>query len=123
MVLLLSVAATIHPEALRTLWPIFAAGIGTGLGTELVSLRRQNNVQSENMPLPHVFNVGQAFGFAVLLTALTGAITVATERFGRVATELTAGLAALVDLQAPVASLPSLAAWIYRQLNCRSCSP
>lgn len=109
MALLLSVAAAIHPGALQTLWPLFASGIGTGLTVALLSMYGQTGRQAEEAASTQVFSIGHAIGFAVLLTTLTGAITLATEHFGRIATEIGVALAATVDLQAPVASLLSLA--------------
>ncbi|WP_136415801.1 DUF4010 domain-containing protein [Herbaspirillum sp. ST 5-3] len=109
MTLLLSVAAAINPGALQTLWPLFAAGISAGLAVALLSVYRQGSGHAEDAPPTQVFSIGHATGFAVLLTTLTGAITLATEHFGRIATEVGVALAATVDLQAPVASLLSLA--------------
>jgi len=110
MALLVPVAATIYPPILKVIWPALLAGMGTGLVIAILFARqriKRDNVQPHTQK---VFSIGQAVGFAAVLTALTGAIALATERYGMAAAEIGAALAATVEMQAAVGSLFSLAA-------------
>ncbi|GAB3540282.1 DUF4010 domain-containing protein [Noviherbaspirillum agri] len=110
MALLLPVAATIYPPILKEIWPALLAGMGTGLAIAILLARQRINHDNVEPHTQKVFSIGQAVGFAAVLTALTGAITLATERYGMAAAEIGAALAATVEMQAAVGSLFSLAA-------------
>lgn len=110
MALLVPVAATIYPPILMMIWPTLLAGMGTGLVIAVLFARKQIDGASMDAHTEQVFSIGQAVGFAAVLTALTGAITLATERYGMAAAEIGAALAATVEMQAAVGSLFSLAA-------------
>lgn len=110
MALLVPVAATIYPPILKTIWPVLVAGMGTGLAVAVSFARKRMDGDTVDARTSPVFSIGQAVGFAAMLTALTGAITLATDRYGMAAAEIGAALAATVEMQAAVGSLFSLAA-------------
>lgn len=110
MALLVPVALAIYPPALATIWPALLAGTVAALAAALLLARTRMAAEAVDVRAGPVFSIGQALGFAALLTALTGAITLATERYGSAAAEVGAALAATVEMQAAVGSLFSLAA-------------
>lgn len=109
MALLVPVALTIYPKVLLTVWPVLLAGVIAGLVFAGVFARQHINAEATDVRTRSVFSIRQAIGFAALLTGLTGAITLATERFGMAAAEIGAALAATVDMQAAIGTLFSLA--------------
>lgn len=110
MALLIPVALTIHPRALLSVWHVLLAGAVTGLAFAWLFARQHVDAEETDVKGHSVFSIKQAVGFAALLTMLTGAITLATERFGMAAAEIGAALAATVDMQAAIGTLFSLAA-------------
>lgn len=110
MALLVPVALTIHPRVLATVWPALLAGAVAGLAFAAIFARQHINAEATDVKTRSVFSIKQAVGFAALLTVLTGAITLATDRFGMAAAEIGAALAATVDMQAAIGTLFSLAA-------------
>ncbi len=110
MALLVPVALTIYPPVLKSLWPALLAGVAAGLAVALAFARQRIEDNPADVKSSPVFSIGQAVGFATLLTALTAAITLATERYGTAAAEIGAALAATLEMQAAVGSLFSLAA-------------
>lgn len=110
MTLLIPVALTIHARILLSIWPTLLAGMATGLAFAAIYARQRVDADAEDVSKQQVFSIRQAIGFAALLTALSGAITLATDRFGRMAAEIGAALAATVDMQAAIGTLFSLAA-------------
>lgn len=110
LALLVPVAATIYPPVLKIIWPALIAGMGTALAVAVVLSRKTATGDTVDARAEKVFSIGQAVGFAAVLTALTGAITLATDRYGMAAAEIGAALAATVEMQAAVGSLFSLAA-------------
>lgn len=110
MVLLIPVALTIHARILLSIWPTLFAGAATALAFAWVYARQHVDAEDTDVKERPVFSIGQALGFAALLTILTGAITLATDRFGTAAAGIGAALAATVDMQAAIGTLFSLAA-------------
>lgn len=110
MALLIPVALTIHPRVLLTIWPTLLAGALAGLAFAALLSRQHVDAEATDIKTHSVFSIKQAVAFAALLTALTGAITLATDRFGMAAAEIGAALAATVDMQAAIGTLFSLAA-------------
>ncbi len=110
MALLVPVAAAIHPPILKTIWPALAAGIAVGLTVAVLFVRRRIDTEAADVRSSPVFSISQAVGFAALLTVLTGAIALATDRYGTSAAGVGAALAATLEMQAAVGSLFSLAA-------------
>lgn len=109
MTLLIPVALAIHPRILLAVWPALAAGMLAGLACAVLFAREHVDAAASEYSRS-VFSIRQAVGFAALLTALTGAITLATERFGTAAADVGVALAATVDMQAAIGTLFSLAA-------------
>lgn len=113
MALLVPVAVAIHPPVLAAIWPLLLAGMGAGLAVVVVLTReRVERIDGDAVDVRSgpVFSIRQALGFAAVLTALTGAITMATDLFGTAAAEIGAALAATVEMQAAAGSLFSIAA-------------
>lgn len=110
MALLIPVALTIHPRILLTIWPALLAGAAAGLAFAALFARQHVDAEASDVKTRSLFSIKQAVGFAALLTGLTGAITLATDRFGMAAAEVGAALAATVDMQAAIGTLFSLAA-------------
>jgi uncharacterized membrane protein (DUF4010 family) len=110
MALLVPVAATIYPPILKLIWPALLAGMAAGLAVAVIFARKRIDASDIDVRSGPVFSISQAVGFAALLTALTGAIALATDRYGMAAAEIGAALAATVEMQAAVGSLFSLAA-------------
>lgn len=110
MALLVPVALAIYPPILASIWPTLLAGMAAGLIVALLLARTKMETDTADVRTSPVFSVGQAVGFAAMLTALTGAIAFATDRYGSAAAEIGAALAATVEMQAAVGSLFSLAA-------------
>jgi len=109
MSLLVIVAVTIHAQVLEAIWTMLAAGLGTGAVVVAVALRT-SDAGAADLPAGRVFSIRHALGFSALLTALTGAVSLVTERYGAMAAEIAAALAATIDLQAAAGALFSLAA-------------
>lgn len=110
MALLVPVAAAIHPPILKAIWPTLLAGMGAGFALAVMFARKRIDIEAGDVQSGPVFSISQALGFSALLTVLTGAVALATDRYGMGAAELGAALAATVEMQAAVGSLFSLVA-------------
>jgi uncharacterized membrane protein (DUF4010 family) len=110
MVQLALVAGAVHPPALAVIAPSLGSGALVAGATALLSLRAQPVQARAEQPSGHAFSVRDALIFAVLLSALTAAVSLATARYGRAAADVGAALVGFVDVHAAAASVFSLAA-------------
>lgn len=110
MALLIAVGMTIQPAAVQACWPVLAALVAGSTAAAAAAVMVQPAGRANSFPGGHVFSVRQALAFAALLTALTAAVSLATEWFGTAAAEVGATMAATVDMQAAGAVLFSLSA-------------
>ena len=110
MVQLALVAAAVHPLALPVIAPSLGSGAIVAGGTALLSLRSQPIAARADPPHGHAFSISAALVFALLLSAVTAAVSLVTARYGRTAVDLGAAMAGFVDVHAAAASVFSLAA-------------
>jgi uncharacterized membrane protein (DUF4010 family) len=110
MVQLALVASAVHPPALRVIGPSLGSGTIVAGAAALVSLRAQPVRARAERPSGRAFSVREAVVFAALLSGVTAAVSVATTRYGRAATDVGAALAGFVDVHAAAAAVFSLAA-------------
>jgi uncharacterized membrane protein (DUF4010 family) len=110
MVQLALVAAAVHPLALPVIAPSLGSGAIVAGGTAFLSLHGQPTVAHADPPRGHAFSISAALVFAVLLSAVTAAVSLVTARYGRPAADLGAAIAGVVDVHAAAASVFSLAA-------------
>ena len=110
MVQLALVAGAVHPPALAVIAPSLGTGALVAGATALLSLRAQPMRARAEHPSGRAFSLRDALIFAVLLSAVTAAVSLATARYGRAAAGVGAALAGFVDVHAAAASVFSLAA-------------
>lgn len=104
------VAATIHPASLATLAPALLAGWLCSLivaGISVLAHRKTDGVPAAG---GHAFSLLYALGFALLLTIVTGAVSVANSYFGHTAVGIGAVLAGFADAHSAATSVLSLGA-------------
>jgi len=108
MVLLAAVGVAIGPAALGASWPIIATMVVVSAVPAAHTAFSQPSIEPGKLPSGHVFSLRQALVFSLVLTGLTMIVGMATDRYGAVAAEAGAALAATVDMQAAGAALFSL---------------
>src|SRR5262249_32177675 len=97
MVQLALVAGAVHPPALGVIAPSLGTGALVAGATALLSLRAQPMRAWAEHPSGRAFSLRDALIFAVLLSAVTAAVSLATARYGRAAAGVGAALAGFVD--------------------------
>lgn len=109
-VLLLGVvAAAIDPASLRPMGLSLLASTLAALAAALFSLRQQHGAAQDGDPRGRAFNLLHAAAFAVLLTAMTTLMALATQHYGQRAVYLSAALGGFFDVHAASASTLALA--------------
>jgi len=109
VLLLAVVAVAVDPASLIPLGLPLAAGTVVALAAALLSLRRQQGNAHDGTARGRPFNLLHAAGFALILSAMTMLMALATQRFGHLAVYLSAGLGGFFDVHAASASTLALA--------------
>jgi uncharacterized membrane protein (DUF4010 family) len=110
ILLLVIVTLAVMPRALAVLGLPFGCALLALLAVAVPGLLRQRGVAAPARTKGHAFNLLYALGFALTLTLVTAAVTLASRLSGSTAAGLTATLAGAFDVHAAAISTLSLAA-------------
>jgi uncharacterized membrane protein (DUF4010 family) len=110
MVLLGIVALTVCPAALPGLAPSLVAALLTSVAAAGFSFWRQRHKAAPAPTLGRAFNLWYAVGFALVLSGVTAAVSLAATYLGDTAAAMATAIAGAFDVHAATASTLSLAA-------------
>jgi uncharacterized membrane protein (DUF4010 family) len=94
------VSLAIYPPALGVIAPSLIAALVAALTAAGLSLLEAHESDTPAAPKGHAFSLWQALSFAVILSAVTAAVALANEHWGRTAVGIGAALAGLADAHA-----------------------
>ncbi len=109
VLLLAVVVLAVDTAAFRSLGLSLLAGTLTAVAVAMLGLRHQPAHHHDGKPHGRAFNLLHAAGFALVLSAVTMLMSLATQRFGHLAIPVSAALAGFFDVHAAAASTLAMA--------------